>query len=775
MKNRAGVNPNQLLHEGMQLFQMGQFAAAERRFSAILAAYPKNSDALHLQGLVYDRMGDARRAMQLIRKAIKILPKSGVYHRNYGILLSRQGKERDAIQAFKNAIRFDPNDAYSPNDLGVIYDRLGRLEEAVASFNQAIEKDGKNFMAYNNRGNTLQKMGDMEGAVASLNRAIAINAEYPEAYNSLGVVLQQQEKFEEALSAFEKALQYDPKYESAKQNALNVKRELRHLDEFVLPGMDIESCPQTVEALWSLAQIYIEKDDAVRARECLESAAEIDPLDVKVSHDLSLLMKHLGDLAGLIDLKRKLFEFTPDDPNRLIDLCYHFLLVADWSELKKFQRKLDKLILKLEKSKGDQAIPVFQLKAFFDNPQAEFAAARVLTEMHTKGLALTDSTQFEFSDRKQKKSLRVGYLSADFRNHPVAYLMLGVLKNHHKERVEVYCYSYGPDDASHIRGQIRDLCDNFVDVVNIDDAAVADRIYNDEIDILVDLQGNTRGARRRICARHPAPVQAEYLGYPGTTGADYMDYIITDHTVSPMEHAAFYSEKLAYLPNSYLPFDEHNQVNAEGVMRSDFGLPEDGVVFCSFNQTFKIEPIMFECWMNLLKAVDGSVLWLPAKTDLAINNLRSEAEKSGVDGGRIVRAERVESAEDHLARLSLADLALDTRLYNGHTTTMDALWSGVPVVAMRGNGFASRVSASLLNTIGLPELVADDLRGYEEIARELALNPTRLTELKQKLALCRTGSPLFDMDGFTRDLEALYDKMWKRHVSGNMPDHIVLD
>ncbi len=512
MKNRAGVNPNQLLHEGMQLFQMGQLSAAEQRFSAILAAYPKNSDALHLQGLVYDRMGDVRRAMQLIRKAIKISPKSGVYYRNYGVLLSRQGKERDAIQAFKNAIRFDSNDAYSPNDLGVIYDRLGRLDEAVAAFNQAIEKDCRNFMAYNNRGNTLQKMGDMEGAVASLNQAISINVEYPEAYNSLGAVLQQQEKFEEALSAFEKALQYDPKHESAKRNALNVKRELRYFDEFVSPGMDIESCPKTVEALWSLAQIYIDKDDAVRARECLESAAEIDPADAKVNRDLILLLKRLGDLSGLIELTVKRFNLKPNDPNRLVDLCYQFSLIADWGRLNKFQQKLDKLILKLKNSKVRQAISVFQLKAFFDDPQADFLVARALMEKHTKGLASTDSTQFEFSARKDKKRLRVGYLSADFRNHPVAYLILGVLKNHHKERVEVYCYSYGPDDESHIRGQIHDLCDNFVDVVNIDDAAVADMIYNDEIDILVDLQGHTQSGRYRICARRPAPVQVEYLG-----------------------------------------------------------------------------------------------------------------------------------------------------------------------------------------------------------------------------------------------------------------------
>ena len=378
-------------------------------------------------------------------------------------------------------------------------------------------------------------------------------------------------------------------------------------------------------------------------------------------------------------------------------------------------------------------------------------------------------THFQMSGRRSPKPrITIGYLSSDFHNHATAHLMLSLFGLHDRKDFSVFTFSYRQNDGSAYREKIKNDSDKFFDLQAAGHFEAAGKIFESGVDILVDLKGHTRNNRLEICALRPAPVQVTYLGFPGTTGADFLDYIITDRIITPEDQSPYYSEQLVYLPHCYQVNDHKQKFSDAPVSRSDFDLPEKGFVFSSFNNNLKIEPVMFGAWMNLLKKAPDSVLWLFRSNDLAERNLKSEAQARGVGGDRLIFAEWIPK-DQHLARCRLADLALDTRIYGGHTTTSDLLWAGVPVVTMLGTHFASRVSASLLAAIGLPELITHNLEEYEGLALRLSQNPGELAALRTKLAQNRKTEPLFDTPRFVRNLESAYHQIWDRFLTGEMP------
>jgi protein O-GlcNAc transferase len=367
----------------------------------------------------------------------------------------------------------------------------------------------------------------------------------------------------------------------------------------------------------------------------------------------------------------------------------------------------------------------------------------------------------------------VAYLSSDFREHPVAYLTAGMFEHHDKSKFETTAISWRPSDGSELRRRLEAAFDRFIDVEAQTDDEVASLIRSLEIDILIDLTVLTKFARPNIPARRPAPVQVNYLGYAATMGADYIDYIIADPTLIPASERKHYLEKVAYLPHNLLPHDAGGRaISDRAFTRAEFGLPENGFVFCCFNNAYKLTPHFFAARMKLLKAIPGSVLWLTRDNAAAVDNLRKEAIAAGVDPDRLVFADRLPSLADHLARHRLADLFLDTLPYNAHTTASDALWAGLPVLTQIGETFAGRVAASLLTAIGLPELIAQTPEQFESIAIELATQPMRLAAIRAKLAQNRATMPLFDTGLYTRHLERAYEAMHQRHQSGLRPDHI---
>ncbi|CAN2535666.1 hypothetical+protein [Methylocapsa aurea] len=437
--------------------------------------------------------------------------------------------------------------------------------------------------------------------------------------------------------------------------------------------------------------------------------------------------------------------------------------MCEWDDFASDAKALDDLLV----ADGSGALPPFFL---LSQPGVGATDQRRCSEAWTRdrrAAAVMERRTHDFRFHAfDGRKIKLGYLSNDFHDHATALLLIEMLEAHDRDRFCVNAYSYGADDGKAMRRRLVGAFDSFVDIKALSDGDAARAIHRDEVDILIDLKGFTANARSGILMLRPAPVQVNYLGYPGTLGADICDYVITDDYVTPLASAADYSESFAYMPHSYQPRGRAGPLGLNPG-RASVGLPEQGVVFCCFNQAYKFTPEMFDIWCRLLDAAPGSVLWLLA-APMAEGNLRNEAWKRGVNGNRLVFAPDMAQGE-HLARLQLADLVLDTAPYNAHTTASDALWAGAPIVTCSGSTFPSRVAGSLLRAVGMPELITADLGGYFDLASGLAADPGWLARTKAKLAGNRAGAALFDVDSYTRDLEGLYQAMWRRHAGGLPP------
>ncbi len=436
------------------------------------------------------------------------------------------------------------------------------------------------------------------------------------------------------------------------------------------------------------------------------------------------------------------------------------LFCCDWSK-----RDADKRTVKDGFESGALALKPFNLKLISDSEQDCLSNS----SLWAKG-SVPPQEQLWQGERYHHDRIRIAYISTDFRSHPVGTTIIAPLEHHDKTRFEITAVSLHPGDRSPIRRRIEAAVDHFVDAHALGDGTVAAMLRDREIDIAVDLNGLTGSKRHGILMRRPAPLQVNYLGYPGTMASSFIDYIIADHTVIPDENRIYYSEKVAYLPNSYLPYDRQRQLAENPPSRSEEGLPETGFVFASFNSLHKFSPEMFDIWMRILREVEGSVLWIPGSNPSVVPILRREAEARGVVPKRIIFAGYKKQSEDHLARQRLADLFLDNLPYNAHSTASDALWAGLPVLTCMGQAFQARVAAGLLHAIGLPELVTTSLAEYEQRALTLARDPQQLAAIREKLARNRDTTPLFDSAEFTRGLESVYRTMWERQQSGLPPE-----
>ncbi len=449
-------------------------------------------------------------------------------------------------------------------------------------------------------------------------------------------------------------------------------------------------------------------------------------------------------------------------PQLLVTLFYNQLCLGDWRH---YRQRLSQVLAVLRGPTPPRLEPFIALQIPGLSPRDIYRITQVYAQPIEKrpGSGSLPARRRHGADGR----LRIGYISSDFHEHATAYLMAGVFEHHDTDRFAVHAYSYGPDDQSPTRARLKGSFECFTDIRHLAHRAAAELISMDAIDILVDLKGYTRLARPEILAQRPASIQVNWLGYPGTMGADFMDYIIVDPTVAPPVDAPAYREALAYLPHTYAPLDLKRTI-ATPPSRGDVGLPEEGFVFCCFNNPRKILPDFFHCWCRLLAAVPDSVLWLFARQAAVIENLRREAKRQAINPERIVFASRLTQGE-HLARLTLADLILDTLPYNAHTTTSDALFVGVPVLTCQGETFAGRVATSLLRAAGMPDMVTHDLKAYQARALHLASHREEVSILRKRLTEARIQAPYFDTAGFTKDLEALYQRMWARHEAGLTP------
>jgi predicted O-linked N-acetylglucosamine transferase (SPINDLY family) len=611
--------------------------------------------------------------------------------------------------------------------------QAGREAEAEALLRQHLATEAADPIALYSLGVILTRRGDrasQEAALAITAHGITVAPAFALMWGLHGAVLSALGHLDVALASWNRALQLDPNYAEVWLNSGALLRKmLRH-----------------AEAL--------ERFEQLLARQPEHKAA---------LGNSAILLSEFKRTPEAIQRFERLLALDPDYDYGLGLLLYEKLHLCDWSG---HDGLVERIATGL--AAGKRSCKSLPLMSFSDDPQAHQQAARLFAAHHFPPSA----ERLWNGEVYRHDRIRVAYLSADLREHPVGHLVAGVLERHDHRRFETIGVSIGVDDGSRLRERIRSSFDEFVDVRGWGTRQVAQWMREREIDIVVDLGGYTSDARSDILAMKPAPVQVNWLGYPGTMGVPTMDYILADRYVIPAGDERFYDEKVLRLPHAYLPTDASLQIAERTPTRAECGLPETGFVFCCFNHDYKVSPTVFAAWLRLLRAVPGSVLWLMSRNERSQANLRREAADQGVDPSRLVFARRVPRVEDHLARYRAADLFLDTFPYNAHTTAADALMAGLPVLTRRGRSFASRVAAGLVTVAGLPELVTDSLHDYERLAVELASDPARLGLLKARAAKARTDSPLFDTAGFTRDLEAAYVAMWRAAQLGACGDHL---
>jgi len=706
-----------VLQSALALRRAGRLAEAAQIYADVLRGDPRNFEALHALGILRYQCGELDQAERLIFEAIRINPGAADALYNRGSLLLR----------------------------------LNRMEEALTCFDRALEQKPDYAESLGNRGSTLMRLGRHEEALADFTRLTGLKPGLAEAWNNRGAALMKLERYGEARASFDKALALRPNYLDVRRSRTAVSFALKDYaaalagaDEVLaLDPRNAEICELRAGALAGLNR----REEALAS---YDRALALKPGSADALFNRAAILMGFRRMEDAAHDYAEVLRIRPDYPYAPGNLAFSKLCLCGWGELDETTESV-----RAGLRAGQPVSPPFQALALGASESEALSAAQVWTarEFPPAREPLWRGEIYRH-DR-----IRIAYLSANYHDHAVARLMAGVFEHHDRTRFETIAVSYGAEDTSPMRRRLQGAFDRFLDVQSQAAAQIARELRRMEVDIALDLMGFTEGSRTEILAFRPAPIQVNYLGYPGTMAADYIDYILADPVVIPDAQRAYYREKVLHLPHSYLPGDRSRVIGDRVPSRAEAGLPEHGFVFCGFNNNYKFTPAMFEIWMRLLRNVEGSVLWLSQVNAAAVRNLKREAEARGVAASRLVFAPFVERDDDHLARMSLADLFLDTLPYNAHASASDALWAGLPVLTIAGASFPGRVGGSLLHAIGMPELIAPSSEAYEQLALRLARDPVALAAQKARLAQNRETHPLFDTARFTRDLEAAYAAM----------------
>ncbi|MBT3709746.1 MAG: tetratricopeptide repeat protein [Gammaproteobacteria bacterium] len=648
---------------------------------------------------------------------------------NQASAANNEGNFVAAKKAASKATRMDPEVPEAWYQLGFAQAELGEKKHALRSLEEARARVLNSADAQNSIGLAMLNLGAYQEAERCFVLAVNLRPDFAFAHSNLGKLYEEQKRMQDAEAYFKKALHLDPELAPAHAN-LGAVLVAQGLDEAAETA-----CRKAIELDAGLSDAWRNLGSALFGQREYPSAIECFTHAMQLNPDLHYLRSELLEAR--------------------MNIC-------DWSSFDKDREHLLKTIA----DKQNVTTPFSSLWLSSDAAIQKQAGENFVKEKYPPKLDLDPSSAVVIREK-----IRIGYFSADFREHPVSQLIAEVFELHDKERFETFAFSFGPDIQDEMRARVARTFDEFIDVRMMSDKDIARLSREKGIDIAVDLMGFSTHSRTGIFCHRAAPAQVNYLGYPGTMSAPYMDYIVGDTTVIPEEDASHYSEVVVYLPYCYQPNDNKRQISERPFPRDALGLPVDGFVFCCFNNSYKITPQTFAVWMQLLQKVDESVLWLRGGNQTLEQNLCEEAGRYGIDGARLVFAERL-PIEEHLARHRAADLFLDTLPYNAHTTASDALWAGLPVLTQVGTSFASRVAASLLRAIELPELITTSQEEYAALALELALDPDRLSLIKSRLQKNRLTTPLFNTNSYTQYLEEAYIAIHERNCSGLPPDQL---
>ena len=752
---------------GMVLKELGQPDTAIKSYEKILTIRPDFAEAHYNLAVTFQALGQLDAAVKSYQQALTIKPDYAEAHYNLGLTLQELTQINKAVMNYEKAIAIKPDYAEAHNNLGIALKELGQLDAAVKSYEKALSINPDFADAHYNLGLTLQVIGQLDKAVKSYEQALAINPDYADAHNNLGIAFKELGQLDAAVKCYEQALAIEPDYAEAHNNLGNALKALGQLDAAVKSYTEtLNIKPDYADAHNNLGNALRDLGQLEAAVKCFEKVLTIEQNHADAHHNLGLTIQELGQLNEALVNYERAIALKPDIDYILGTLLHTKMHLCIWDDLAIHLKELTKKI-----SNNEKVIIPFALLALIDDPKVQRKNAEILVnENHPKSHVLSKIEPYP-----KHTKIRIGYFSADFRIHPVSDLIAELFEIHDRNLFEIYAFSYGPDTNDEINLRIKAGVDHFHDVLAMSHKNAAMLARSVELDIAVDLGGYTQNARTEIFAMSAAPIQVCYLGYAGTMGTGYMDYLIADRTVIPEEKQHHYSEKIAYLPNSYMVNDSKIKLSDRVFTRREVGLPIDGFVFCCFNSHYKITPNTFYGWMRILSQVDGSVLWLSDTNSTAVNNLKKEVKKHGVNPNRLIFAPHLPFKVHHLNRIHLADLFIDSLPFNAHVTASDALRMGLPVLTSIGNSFASRVAASLLNAVNLPELITTTQEQYESLAIELATHPEKLKIIKDKLAKNLPTAPLYDTPLFTRHLESAYLTMYDRYQHGLDPDHIYVE
>ena len=648
--------------------------------------------------------------------------------------------------------------------LAEYYFRNNNYPFAAAILKKIIEVDFSNSKANELLAYVESNQGNHELAHQLLMRACQDKRASANAFYYLGSSFLKKNQFQEAKDCFTKALDKAGDFFEGLHDLATACASLGEKEDALFwyqKALILKN--DSYEVFYNLGKIFDALKYHDKALDAYEHAIKLKPDFAEAWFNKGCALNDLKRYPEAIEAFRKAIDIQPET---IADWDYGGMLFAltttcSWADLSKNEDLIQGL---LRHKKGFN--PFFSL-AFIDDP--DFHKKEALSFVQDKFHQKDDLGKLPRQSKKDK--IRIGYFSADFHNHATAYLIAEMLELHDKERFEIHAFSFGPDACDAMRQRCVNAVDHFHDVTKLSDQAIAKLARDLEIDIAIDLKGHTQDGRMGIFALRAAPIQISYLGYPGTSGADYIDYLVADPMLIPDASQIFYTEKIIFLPNSYQANDSKRAISKKVFSKSELGLPEKEFIFCCFNASYKISPSTFDGWCRILKKVEGSVLWLFEGNPSAKENLIKEAATRGIESHRLVFSGHIENSE-HLARQSLADLFLDTFPYNAHTTSSDALWSGLPVLTLAGKSFASRVSASLLTAISLPELITQTQEEYENLAIDLATNSKKFSAIKNQLKANLLTEPLFNTQLFTRHLEAAYDEAYQRYQDNLSPNNI---
>jgi predicted O-linked N-acetylglucosamine transferase (SPINDLY family) len=784
------------LQASFRQHQAGNLDAAIAGYRAFLQQQPQHAEANRLLGLALFGRGEVAPAREALENAVRLAPPNAALFNDLGNARRAGGDKAAAVEAFSAAIKAEPGFAFAHFNLADTLLEAGDIQRASAAYDDIIARGfaGIDGDFHVNRGLCRFRLGDAPGALDAFRTALALEPGHSRAAARLSDLLQMLGQHRDAVMFLTGFLD---KQRASLETLLSLGSGFLGLRDYPRALGLFERLaaakPPAPKALIGKGLALSGENRHEEALAALDAAIALDPRDADALIGKGVALKALRRLPEAIETYRRASEAVPRNINAHFNLGNALVLLKRNSEARQFYEcawaldnrnaeVLSALIRSMQITWEWQELAAlqqrmvhdvasqraitnpFNLLGVADDPGLHQIAARAYTR---ETLPLAPAAKPPPAAPRDK--LRIGYFSADLHNHATMHLLAGVLECHDRDAFEIHAFSYGPEIEDAMRARARATVDHFHECARLSDGAIIAAARKAGIDIAIDLKGYTQDARLGPFAARVAPLQVSYLGYPGTVGADFLDYILADATVLPMDQQPFYDEKIIHMPDSYQANDDRRAIAPATPSRAEAGLPAEGFVYCCFNNAYKITPEIFASWMRILAAVPGSVLWLLRNEEDAMARLRAAAQAQGVDPARLVFGPSLPSAQ-HLARHRLADLFLDTLPYNAHTTASDALWAGLPVLTQMGEAFAGRVAASLLKAVGLPEMITRDTAAYEALAVALGQDAARAAALKAKLAAALPGAPLFDTPRFTRHLEAAFRLMWQRHVEGKAPE-----